>query len=122
MWRDSNRIISRQDAQRIIATVIEIGVVIAMETHVYSFNGIYYIQARGGPIGLCVTAALASLIMCYFDRALAHLLTRESIKKNLSFRYVDDSRYGMKPVKAGVRWDGCKVVFLKKKKKRETNE
>ena len=66
LWRDSNKEIYRWEAKRIVATVVEIGIILAMGTHLYSFNGVTYIQCVGGPIGLRLTAALANLIMCFY--------------------------------------------------------
>ena len=62
-WRDSHKQIHRREAKKIIATLLEIGVIIVMSTHLYTFNGITYVQLLGGPIGLRLTAALANLVM-----------------------------------------------------------
>ena len=102
-WRDSSNIIPRKIGKKIVAAVLEIGVIVTMGTHLYSFCGKTFVQLVGGPIGLRLTAALANLIMCFFDRSLRQLLTRELIKINLSFRFVDDSRYGLRPIEPGWR-------------------
>ena len=101
LWRDTNKVIHRWEAKMIVATVVEIGIILTMGTHLYTFNGVTYLQLVGGPIGLRLMPALANLIMCYFDRALRELLTRELNKLNLSFRYVDDSRFGLRPIRPG---------------------
>ena len=112
-WRDLNFTIHRKDAKKIIGAVIEIGVITAMNTHIYSFNGTMYIQCQGGPIGLHLTAALANLVMCYFDLTLREILKDNMLKVSLSFRFVDDSRFGMCPIKPGWRWTQNPLVFNK---------
>ena len=42
------------------------------------------------------------------------LLKREGVKLWLFFRYVDDVRCFLRPLKEGVRWDGKKFRFDKK--------
>ena len=111
-WKDSSKTIHRWEQKNIVASLLEVGVIIAMGTHMYSFNGVTYIQLLGGPIGLRLTAALANLVMSFFDMALKKLFAREKIKTPLSFRYVDDSRFGMKPIRPGWRWLNGKMVFI----------
>ena len=53
--------------------------------------------------------------MCFFDRSLRQLLTRELIAINLSFRFVDDSRIGLRTIEPGWRWNGKSVTFVNDK-------
>ena len=103
-WRDTRKEITSMERKRITAAVIETAVIVTMNTHLYSFMGHTYIQLSGGPIGLRLTAALAGLVMAFFDKALDKLLEREKILTNLKFRYVDDGRLGLRPVRSGWRW------------------
>ena len=105
-WRDTSRDIPDHDIKKIVGAVLEIGILVTMGTHLYTFDGSTYIQLTGGPIGLRLTAALANLVMAYFDQALERLLLREKLKPNLMFRFVDDGRIGLRPVRAGWRWVG----------------
>ena len=114
-WSDTKKTIHRKEARKIIATMVEIGIVTTMSTHLYTFNGIIYVQLSGGPIGLRLTAALANLVMAFFDRALREVLMREHIKILISFRYVDDGRLGMKPISPGWRWTDGRLQFHKDK-------
>ena len=82
-----------------------------MSTHLYNFDGDIYIQLSGGPIGLRLTAALANLMMAYFDQTLDKLLSREGIVANLKFRFVDDARLWMHPTRAGWRWKDGGMVY-----------
>ena len=110
-WKDSTKQIHRKEARMIVATMMEIGILVVMSTHLYTFNGVTFIQLLGGPIGLRLTAALANLVMAYFDRALKLLLLRENIKVPLSFRFVDDSRFGLQPIRPGWRWESGRLIF-----------
>ena len=111
-WSDTKNSIHRREAKMIIATMVEIGVIVTMGTHLYTFNGVTYVQLAGGPIGLRLTAALANLLMAFFDRALRDTLEREHIKILLSFRYVDDGRLGMQPISPGWSWYDGQLQFF----------
>ena len=109
-WRDSHRSLSEKDVRKVVATVIETGIIVTMGTHIYSFNGKTYIQLKGGPIGLRLTAALANLVMCFFFITFRQILEREMVDINLAFRFVDDSRYGLRPFAPGWKWEGNQLV------------
>ena len=101
--------------------MLEIGIIVAMCSHLYTFNGVTYIQLLGGPIGLRLTAALANLVMAYYDITLKKLLSRESIRLLLSFRFVDDSRFGLQPIKPGWRWISGRMVFIESEVEHDIN-
>ena len=42
----------------------------------------------------------------------ARLLKRENIETNISFRFVDDSRFGLRPIKPGWRWVQDKLIYF----------
>jgi len=101
-----------KEEKLIASMVVECSIVTIMSTHVYSFNGKHYLQSNGGPIGLNSTASLASIIMCWWDRMWIRLLNKLTIKCLLYYRYVDDCRSYLKPIKQGwrvtsdgLRWD-----------------
>jgi hypothetical protein len=52
---------------RIVATVVQIGVLTMMGTHMYSFDGTLFLQKAGGPIGLLSTCAVARITMSEWD-------------------------------------------------------
>ena len=82
-----------------------------MSTHVYTFQGRFFIQSDGGPIGLRCTASLASLIMKLWDVLWLRLLRREGIELIDFLRYVDDARTFLRPLLEGWRWDGNMFKF-----------
>ena len=51
----------------ILATIVQIGVLVIMNTHLYSFDGKIFIQQAGGPIGLRATCAVARVTMNEWD-------------------------------------------------------
>ena len=61
------RYINKHDERRILAMVVEVGVLIAMGSHIYEFGNKFYLQFRGGPIPLAPTAWIASIVMRAFD-------------------------------------------------------
>ena len=66
-WKDSTKEIFEKEKRGIIAAVIEIAVHVVFTTHVYTFCGKFFLQQRGGPIGLRSTASLAALVMKIWD-------------------------------------------------------
>ena len=82
---------------------METGILIVMGSHCYEFAGKFYLQVMGGPIGLAVTAWIASITMKCFDNLWMNVLKSSNIKILDYVRYVDDSRNFSKCLKKGVR-------------------
>ena len=59
---------SKLEKRKILATVIKIAVETMFNTHIYCFDSTYYLQMKGGPIGLRATCAVARLAMVDWDR------------------------------------------------------
>ena len=74
-------------------------------THIYTFGGKLYRQAKGGPIGLRGTCALARVIMNVWDNMWEEQLRKVNIEWEDYFRYMDDGRIFLHPVKRGWRWE-----------------
>ena len=55
------------EERMIVATVVKIGVIAQMNTHVYTFDGEMFLQKAGGPIGLRSTCAVARITMSTWD-------------------------------------------------------
>ena len=56
-WQDSPRELHRSEKRRVVATVLEVAINVAISTHVYQFAGMFFLQRNGGPIGLRSTAS-----------------------------------------------------------------
>ena len=101
----------------IIGCVVEIAVIVFMNTHMYEFMGKTYLQQFGGPIGMRATASLAAVVMKVFDVAWMNLCKRENLSVDLFLRYVDDCRILMAPLNEGWFWNGCKFEFSWERRK-----
>ena len=73
-----------------------------------------YHQRQGGPIGLRGTCAIARMAMQLFDIKWGEKLRMMGITTWLNFRYVDDSRSLLPPIKAGWRWRDNQLIFTKR--------
>ena len=91
--------------------IMEVGVLIVMNTHVYEFHGKLYLQCYGGPIGLAITAWLASLVMQCFDNLWLNLLSRNNVAIWDYMRYVDDCRDFYPGINKGWFWSGSAFSF-----------
>ena len=101
-WSKSARYITEEEKRHIISRVIETAVLVCMNTHVYSFGEDLYLQLSGGPIGMRFTAALANVVMKYWDFKWLELMKREKVMIDLYLRYVDDCRQFMPVINKGV--------------------
>ena len=50
-----------------VSTVMRIAVLVLFRSHVYTFAGRFFLQKKGGPIGLRSTCAIAHLLMLWLD-------------------------------------------------------
>ena len=92
------------EKKMIIATVVQIGVVVMFNTHIYQFNQNYYLQKRGGPIGLRATCAVARVCMLHWDGEWLERLASNNIRLEKGARYMDDLRAFLHGLKMGWRW------------------
>ena len=92
------------EKRMIIATVIQIGVVTMMNTHVYDFDGEIFLQKTGGPIGLRSTCAVARITMSYWDARWLDLMEKNNVRIRKSECYMDDVRAFLMSLKMGWRW------------------
>ena len=92
------------EKNKIVATIIQIGVLVMMNTHLYSFNGKTFLQKEGGPIGLRSTCAVARVVMNEWDTAWLERLEMNNIVLRKGERYMDDLRAFLRAIKPGWRW------------------
>ena len=104
-WRDKIIPIPEAVGKKIMGYVLEVAVLVAMNTHLYEFNGQVYLQQVGGPIGMRFTACLAAVLMKLWDAAWLGSMEKEGLDIDLYMRYVDDSRNMLRPLAPGWRWD-----------------
>ena len=69
-----------------------------MTNHLYTFGGLLYRQAAGGPIGLKLTSTAARAVLGLFDKEFRSKLEDLSLKLLLDKRYVDDKNMAARAV------------------------
>ena len=99
----------------IIAEVVSVAARAMFKNHYYKFGGKMYHQGGGGPIGLRGTCAIARLVMQMFDKLWRNRLEEIGIVTWLIFRYVDDSRALLPPIKPGWRWEENQLLYCKRR-------
>ena len=67
-WSFPKVTLTKLEKRRILANFIRIAVLTMFNTHIYSFDSRYYLQQKGGPIGLRATCAVARLAMVDWDK------------------------------------------------------
>jgi hypothetical protein len=80
-------------------------------THIYQFNGNYYLQQKGGPIGLRATCCTARLTMVEWDRRWLAMMVRMGISIETAMRYMDDLRVFLYAIKMGWRWHAGELCW-----------
>ena len=102
------------EKKQLIAEVVALATKAMFKNHYYKFGGKMFHQKKGGPIGLRGTCAVARLVMQLFDGKWKNVLTELGIVVWLMFRYVDDGRVILPPIKPGWRWEDGELVYCKK--------
>ena len=64
----------------VLAKVMKTAVLAIFKTHTYSFASKFYLQAKGGPIGLRSTCCVARLVMMWWDDKLVEAVETAGIK------------------------------------------
>ena len=68
--------LTADERREILAAVTRLMVELMFDTHIYTFGGKLFKQAKGGPIGLRGTCALARLVMNVWDSLWEEELTK----------------------------------------------
>ena len=87
----------------LIAKVLKTSVLAMFRTHTYSFGGKYFLQVKGGPIGLRSTCCIARLVMLWWDDKLTVALMKLNIQIAAGARYMDDVRMFLRSIRLGWR-------------------
>ena len=121
-WKLVRRQLYDWEKREVISRVLEVAVITAMSTHVYSFEDKLYIQKMGGPIGMRSTASLANLLMKVYDCAWMKLARREGLIIDSYSRYVDDCRIILPSLSRGWRWTGGRFSYRQSFKEEDERE
>ena len=85
----------------VMAKVMKTAVLALFKTHTYSFGEKFFLQMKGGPIGLRSTCCIARLVMLWWDDQLTVALEKMSIKMIAGARYMDDIRLWLHAIRLG---------------------
>ena len=112
-WYFPPREMTSSEKRMVVAMVIKVGILIMMNTHVYSWNGKSFLQKAGGPIGLRSTCAKAGVVMNEWDARWQELCVRNNIILRKGDRYMDDIRAFLTALRMGWRWVDGHLCFTK---------
>ena len=105
--------LTEMEKRMVVAMVVKVGVLLMMNTHVYSWDGASYLQGGGGPIGLRSTCAVARVVMNEWDAKWLDLCVNNNIKVRKSERYMDDIRAFLNSLKMGWRCTDGGLAYTK---------
>ena len=102
---------SEQTKKLLIATVMKIAVKTMFNTHIYTFDDKYFLQQKGGPIGLRATCATARLAMIEWDRKWLDMMMEQGLSMEAAARYMDDLRIFLHEIREGWRWQDGELCW-----------
>ena len=72
---------------------IAMDVKIVMSNHTYSVGDKFFLQTKGGPIGLELTGAIARVFMNFWDKKHLKKVEESDLEMKMCRRYIDDSNH-----------------------------
>ena len=103
-WTFPRVCLTELEKRMIVASVMRVATLTMFNTHIYNFDNCYFLQQKGGPIGLRATCAVARLTMVEWDRMWLERITEMGLTVEEAARYMDDLRLYMYGIRAGWRW------------------
>ena len=94
---------TEEEKKEILALCVEVGLMAAMEGHLYSWHGEVRKQREGLGIGADLTRAVARLVMLDWDQKYLNLVKDNKLTQYSYSRYVDDTANGMVALAPGIR-------------------
>ena len=110
-WQFKKMRFNEAEERGLLAKVVEILVRTTFKHHLYQFEGQFYIQGKGGSIGLRLTGVVATLVMNFWGDEFDKLMRRNSIVTYLNRIYVDDQNLMLKALETGTKWTGDKMEW-----------
>ena len=80
MWRSKEVEWTRVEKRVAVAEMVRIGVICMMNTHTFLWDGKWFLQKEGGPIGLRGTCAVARIVMLWWDGQLLDILNNNNFR------------------------------------------
>ena len=103
--------LTRLEKKLIIAQVIQKAVLAIFKTHTYGFANTFFLQRRGGQIGLRSTCCIARLVMMWWDGKFIEAIQKSNLSLVDAARYMDDVRVWLHGVMLGWRWHNGELTF-----------
>ena len=112
LWSSPTREPTTLEKRKLLACMLEIGIVASFGLHIYSFAGKIYQQKVGGPIGSRLTMAVSQVVMALLGAKLKKYLTQGEIQIFLEACYVDDLRFILSLLPSYMAWDRQTKMFV----------
>ena len=103
-WPYKCDFIPLKDKRKLMGFAMEVAVGFLFKNFTYTFGGQKYLQSSGGPIGACVTMAVARIVMQHWKDYYDEILKKSDIVELLSGLYVDDGRTFHRKLYMGERF------------------
>ena len=107
------------EKKQVLAKVMKTAVLAIFKTHTYSFAARFYLQTKGGPIGLRSTCCVARLIMMWWDDKLVEAVEAAGLRMISGARYMDNIRVWCHAVRLGWRMVDGVLMFSSKWRQEE---
>ena len=82
-------------------------------SNVYKFEGKFYLQTDGAPIGLDLSGEIGRLVMALFDVEFMEICDQNKIQVDLNQRYVDNDDLVQPAIPKGYRLSRGKIAYKK---------
>ena len=102
--------LSDLEKRRLVAKVIEVGVLSVMRNHVYRWRDKIWIQTLGVPIGLRLSGVVGRITMDHWRLEMCRLMKENAMVEYLLEKYVDDCEVLTENLAPGTRWNGTALV------------
>ena len=99
-----NKALNDSQKLKMMALFLDKLVIWMMQNHIYMFNGQFYRQSTGAPIGLKISVNIARIVMIFWDRAMMSKLISKNLRVELFLRYVDDCNLALSVKKIFLSW------------------
>ena len=119
MWTSPNIEWTSMEKKIGVAEMVRIGVICMMNTHVFQWDGRWFLQKKGGPIGLRATCAVARVVMLWWDGQLLAKMKENNLEIEAGARYMDDVRLFLESIREGWRWMEDGLYFCEEWKKED---
>ena len=86
---------------------------VTFRTHLYEWEGEFFRQIHGRPIGLRATGSLARILMDIWLQEFRKILEDNNVNVLLLKKYVDDVLLICPNLRMGSRWNGTSLIHSK---------